>query len=118
MDSAVPVSIKYDFILSGSPITSPSRQSKAMHDARRRTISYGLVVGTNDFNSATRAGMNDQSEAVQLYDGSHEAETKAHARRTPDLVGPVETPQHRLSLLFADAATGVADAYDGFVVAA
>ena len=40
------------------------------------------------------------------------------ARRIADLVRPVETPQHSLALLFADARAGIRDAHDGFVVAA
>jgi len=62
--------------------------------------------------------MNNQPKAVQLCDRGHEIETKAHARRISDLVGPVETPQHRLPLMLADAATGIDDAHDGFTIAA
>jgi len=53
--------------------------------------------------------MSGEPEAVQLYDRSHKTEAKAHARHVPNLVGPVETPQHGFPFLFADAATGVAD---------
>ena len=94
------------------------RESEAMRSARPRALSSWWAVGTNDLHPATRAGMNGEPEAVQLYDRSHKTEAKAHARRVPNLVGPVETPQHGLPLLFADAATSVADAHDGLVVAA
>src|SRR6266481_8987407 len=77
-----------------------------------------MVVRTNDFHPAARPGMNGQPEAVQLYDRSHKIEAKAHAWRASDLVGTIEAPQHGLPILFADAATGIADPHDGFIVAA
>ena len=76
------------------------------------------AVRTNDLHPAARAGMNGQPEAMQLYDCSHKTEAEAHARRISDLVGTVKTPQHGLPLRFADAAIGIADAHDGFIVAA
>ncbi len=80
-----------------------------MRSARPRALSSWWAVGTNDLHPATRAGMSGEPEAVQLYDRSHKTEAKAHARHVPNLVGPVETPQHGFPFLFADAATGVAD---------
>src|SRR5262249_4252960 len=81
-------------------------------------LSSRLTVGTKDFHPATRPGMNNQSEAVQLCDRGHQIETKAYARRISDLVGPIETPQHRLALMLADAATGIDDAHDRFTISA
>src|SRR5260370_28794164 len=83
-----------------------------------RRVRRCSAVGTNDLHPATLAGMNGQLKAVQLYDRSYKTEAKAHAWRISYLVGTVETPQHRLALLFADAAAGIRYAYDGFAVAA
>ena len=95
-----------------------SLQCKTSITRRSRSRSSSHVqaahVWAGDLHPAPRAGMNGQPEAVQLDDGSHEIETKPDARRIADLVGPVEPPQHRLALLFADAGTGVRDAHDGF----
>src|ERR1700754_2594018 len=84
----------------------------------RLPLSGGSMVRTCNFQPATRPGMNGQREAVQLNDRSHEIEAKAHACRASDLVGPVETAQHGLALLIADSGAGIADAHDGFIVAA
>src|ERR1700752_398664 len=81
-------------------------------------LSGGSMVRTCNLQPATRPGMNCQREAVQLNDRSHEIEAKAHAWRASDLVGPVETAQHGLALLIADAGAGIADAHDGFIFAA
>src|ERR1700710_1542417 len=77
-----------------------------------------LAVGTNNLQPAARAGVDRETKAVQLYDRGHQIEAEAHARRVSYLVGTIEAPQYRFALLFADAAAGIRDADDGFVVAA
>src|SRR5262249_29187749 len=62
--------------------------------------------------------MNGQPEAVELYDRSHQTKAKAQARRISTLFGPIETPQDRLTLLLADAATSTDNPHDDFTVAA
>jgi hypothetical protein len=57
-----------------------------------------------------------ETKAVQLYDRGHQAKAQSDSRRIPDLVGAVETPQYRLTLMLADAATGVGHPHDGFVI--
>src|SRR6202035_2697463 len=89
-------------------------------DARRVAVapaSRRLRVGTDDLKPAAGAGVDREPKAVQLHDRRHEAQPKAHARRVSYLVGTIETPQHRLALLLADARAGISHADDGFLVA-
>ena len=76
-----------------------------------------LAVGTDNLQPAAPTGVNRETKAVQLYDRCHQIEAQAHPGRVSYLVGTIEAPQYRFALLFADAAAGICDADDGFVVA-
>src|SRR6267378_5891320 len=76
-----------------------------------------LLVGTNNLQPAALTRVDHETKAVQLYDRRHQIQPKADARRTSDLVGTVETPQHGLALLLADAGAGIGHAHDGLAVA-
>src|SRR6478672_6711241 len=75
-------------------------------------------IWAGDLDPAIWAGMNRQTEAMQLDDRSNKIEAEADAGRISDLVGTIEPPQHRVALIFGNAATGVGDAHDAFVLAA
>src|SRR3982074_2682357 len=76
-----------------------------------------LLVRTNNLQPTTLAGVDHETKAVQLYDRGHQMQAKAHTRRTSDLVGAVEAPQHSLALLLTDAGSGIGHAHDGFAFA-
>src|ERR1700742_3734828 len=84
---------------------------------RSRRIAIWSRVRANDLDSATGPGMNQQPKAVQLRDRGHQIEAKANSRRAPRLLRTIETPQHDLTLLLADAGPAVGDTHDGTVVA-
>src|SRR5512140_302359 len=77
-----------------------------------------LAVGTDDVDAAAGTCVNDQPKTVQPDDGRHQVQAKPHARCAPDLVRPVEAPQHGLALLFADAAAAIGHAYDDLAAGA
>src|ERR1700720_4994189 len=58
--------------------------------------------------------MDRQPKAMQFHDRGYQIKAKTPARGISYLVGTVETPQHRLTLLLADAGAGIGHAHDGF----
>src|SRR5260221_4889404 len=106
---------------SSCQILTPAPNSKEtprfVRVRRGRAFSL-LLVGTNNLQPAALAGVDHETKAVQPYDRGHQIQAKAHPRRTPDLVGAVETPQHSLALLRTDAGAGIGHTHDSFAIAA
>src|SRR6186713_1108162 len=91
-----------DLVFASSPILLPADR----------------LIRANDLHPAARAGVDDQAKSVQFDDGRNQIEPKADAGRAANLVGAIESAQHRFMFLFADSWTRIRHAQDGLVLAA
>ena len=91
-----------DLVFASSPILRPADR----------------LIRANDLHPASRAGVDDQTKSVQFDDGRNQIEPEADAGRAANLVGAIESAQHRFMFLFADSRTRIRHAQDGLALAA